>query len=212
MTRSASHDSMELVREAESQAPDCSTILQPYVPGRRASASWRSRSSRHDGYGTRLPSRPLSVADLCERVANAADAAEAAALLAAALADVLTVDTAAVSLDARQLRLDSRPAAIVTWTSTSGSGPRIARPRWPLSSASERQVHAARALVMAGDECCGWVRVERMAHRIEGDEVGCLRIVASALGQRLATLLALDARLCGFTREDGTDALDRRGR
>lgn len=212
MTISASHDSMELVGEAESQASDRSTFLQPYVPGRRASVSWRSRGSRQNGYGARLPTRPLSVADLCERVANAADATEAAALLATALADVLAVDAVVVSLDARKLKLDSRPAAIVTWTGGSGSGTGIARPHWPLSSASERQVHTAQALVMAGGECCGWVRVERMAQHLEGDEVGCLRIVASALGQRLATLQVLDARLYGFTREDRADAPNRGGR
>lgn len=216
MTRPASHDSMQLAREAESRRPSRFTILQPYVPGRRTTAPETFTSNRRGRHRMRLPADPTSVADLCERLAGAARVAEAMELLLFALADVLMVERAIISLNALHLTRDSHtadPAHLGLGTARTNT--KISRPEWPLSSDAERQVYAAQAPVMAGGERFGWVRVERLAHRIEADELGSLRIIATALGQRLATLRALDAAAQAAqreTREDGSDAPNRLGR
>lgn len=212
MTRPASHDSMQLAQEAESRRPARFTILQPYVPGRRTTASVTFTSNRPDRHRMRLPADPTSVADLCEYLAGAASATEAADLLIFALPDLLVVERALVSLDALHLTRDSQTAASAhLGMSTTRTDAKISRPLWPLSSGAERQVYAAQAPVRAGNERFGWLRVERMAHRIEADELGSLRIIGIALGQRLATLQALEAAAHGKTREDGPDAPNRRG-
>ena len=212
MTRPASHDSMQLAREAESRRPSRFTILQPYVPGRRTTAPETFTSNWHGRHRIRLPADPTSVADLCERLAGAASAMEAAELLLFALADVLRVERAIVSLDALRLTRDSRTAAPAhLGMGTARTDAKISRPLWPLSSDAERQVYAAQAPVMAGGERFGWLRVERLAHRIEADELGSLRIIATALGQRLVTLRALEAASQRETREDGPDAPNRLG-
>lgn len=212
MTRPASHDGAQLVREAESQSPGRFTSLQPYVPGQRTCAPATSAANRRGHHNVRLPAEPRSVADLCERLASAAEAAEAAELLAGALADVLAVDRAIVVLDAHHLARTANPAPNdASWIGAPGICMRISRPRWPLSTTAEWQVHAAQTLIRVGDVRFGWVRIERVAHRIEADELGSLRIVATALGQRLATFRALEAAASRGIREDGPDAPNRLG-
>lgn len=196
MTGQASHDGGGPERGAGSRTLRGFPILQPYVPGRGAPGA--SMAARADSSitvdPTALPAEPCAIADLCERVACAGDAKEAARLALAELPGMLGVERAAIMLDAPRLALESVPPLRGTLgTGRFGGRARITRPLWLLSSPSTRLIHSAEAVVTASGERYGSIRIERAAQRFDAEEQGSLRIIAIALGQRLATLSALDA-------------------
>lgn len=139
------------------------------------------------------PAEPRSVADLCERIAGAPDATAAAQVVSEALPHLLGLERATVSLNAPELTLDVRFAPGNDGEAGGfGGRPHNTRPLWLLTSPAMREVHTAQAVVTAGGERFGWVRIERLAHRFGTEEQGILRVIAIALGQRLATLAALE--------------------
>lgn len=192
----ATHDDTELAREAGPRTLRRLSTLQPYVPGRGTLAITPAPSPA-DCSPARdlavLPVEPRTVADLCERIACAGDAPAAARLVIESLPDVLRVEHLRLSLDAPELTLDVRLSRSEGTTSRRCEGGACgARSLWLISSLVPRQIQTAQAPVEAGGAQFGQVRIERAAESFDAEEREALRIVAIALGQRLATLAALE--------------------
>lgn len=196
MTGRASHESGGPARAGGPGALRRFPILQPYVPGRGgpAAATTARVVSPAAADSAPLPAEPCATADLCEQVACAGSADEAARLTLAGLPRVLGIERVVVSLNRPELVLESAPEL----NGGKGKGrfggrARVTRPLWLLSSQSARQISSAQASVAAGGERFGWLLVERVGQRFDGEEQGSLRIVAVALGLRLAALAAAGA-------------------
>ena len=190
------HDEMELAQELRPRTLRRLSTLQPYVPGRGTLAITPAPSPMDYPPApvlTALTVELCSVADLCDRIASAGDAPAAARLVIETLPHVLRIEHLRLSLEAPELTLDARFASSDGATSRRLEGrARATRLLWLLSSPAPRQIHTAHASIEAGGTQFGWAQIERAAESFDVEERGCLRIVATALGQRRATLAALE--------------------